>query len=159
MSERSVIESKIKRKETEIQSLERKIKAAKIYLQALRDIQGAIAKDVEKVDSSGTLLRKGSAVAQARDIIQMLGVPVHIDDLIKSLGKEVTRESKASLTGSLAAYVRREEIFTRPAPNTYGLRELNHFEMDQPADEPPRSFGAAPNPSAKLPDFDKEIPF
>ena len=159
MSERNVIENKIKRKESEIQSLERKLKTARIYLQALKDIQGAIENDAADEGSSGTLLRKGSAVAQARDIIQMLGVPVHIDDLIKSLGKEVTRESKASLTGSLAAYVRREEIFTRPAPNTYGLRELNHFELDQPPDEPPRSFGTDSNPSTELPDFDKEIPF
>lgn len=154
MSERSVIESRIKRKETEIQTLERKLKAAKIYLQALRDIQGAIAKEGEKDGSDGTLLRKGSAVAQAREVILMLGVPIHIDDLVKSIGKEVTRESKASLTGSLAAYVRRDEIFTRPAPNTYGLRELNHFEADRMPEEPPRSFGSTSNPPASRSDFD-----
>ena len=159
MSERSVIENKIKRKESEIQTLERKLKTARIYLQALRDIQGAIENDTADEGSSGTHLRKGSAVAQAREVILMLGTPLHIDDLIKNLGKEVTRESKASLAGSLAAYVRREEIFTRPAPNTFGLRELNHFELDQPPSEPPRSFGTASNPSAELPDFDKEIPF
>lgn len=145
MSDRSVIESRIKRKESEIQSLEKKLNAAKIYLQALRDIQGAIANDVEKDGSSGTVLREGSAVALARDVILLLGAPVHIDGLITSLGKELSRETKASLTGSLAAYVRREEIFTRPAPNTYGLRELNHFELDQTPDELPRSFGSMPN--------------
>lgn len=159
MSERAVIESKIKRKEEEIQSLERKLKAAKIYLRALRDIQGAIAKDVGKDDSGGTVLRKGSLVAQARDVILMLGKPLHIDELLKCLGKEVTRESKASLAGSLAAYVRREEIFTRPAPNTFGLRELSHFELVPPPNEPPPSFGTASNPPAEVPDFDKEIPF
>ena len=148
MSDQSVIESKIKRKESEIQTLERRLSAAKIYLQALRDIQGAIAKDTEKEGSSGTPLRKGSAVAQARGVILMLGAPVHIDDLVKYLGKEVTRETKASLTGSLAAYVRRDEIFTRPAPNTYGLKELDHFEADRVPEEPPRGFGSASYPPA-----------
>lgn len=159
MSERSVIESKIKRKVTEIQTLERKLESAKIYLRALRDVQGAIAKDLEKDDSSGTILRKGSAVAQAHDAILMLGKPLHIDELLKCLDKDVTRESKASLAGSLAAYVRREEIFTRPAPNTFGLRELNHFELVPPPNEPPPNFGTESNPSAEVPDFDKEIPF
>lgn len=159
MSERSIIESKIKRKESEIQTLEKKLKAAKIYLQALRDIQRAIAKEGESDGSDGTLLRKGSAVAQAREVILMLGVPIHIDDLVKSIGKEVTRESKASLTGSLAAYVRRDEIFTRPAPNTYGLKELNHFEVDRMSEEPPHSFGSTSNPPASQPDFDERAPF
>ena len=159
MSERNVIESRIKRKESEIQTLERKLNAARIYLQALKDIQGAIEKDVAKDDSSRTPLRKGSAVAQAREVIQMLGVPVHIDNLVKYLGKEVTRETKASLTGSLAAYVRRDEIFTRPAPNTYGLRELNHFEADQTPDEPPRSFGSTSHLPDSPPSFDEEAPF
>ena len=159
MSERNVIKNRIKRKEAEIQTLERKLNAARIYLQALKDIQGAIEKDVVKDGSIGIPLRKGSAVAQAREAILMLGVPFHIDDLVKYLGKEVTRETKASLTGSLAAYVRRDEVFTRPAPNTYGLRELNHFETDQTPEEPPRGFGSAAYPPAGPSDFDEEAPF
>ena len=155
MSERSIIETRIKRKESEIQSLEKKLEAGRIYLQALRDILRAIDKDTGDDGAYGTPLRKGSSVTQARERILQLGVPVHIDDLLRLLGKERTRQNKASLTGSLAAYVRREEIFTRPAPNTYGLIELQHFEADETPDEPPRDFGDVTSSSSP----DEEIPF
>jgi hypothetical protein len=155
MSERSIIETKIKRKEMEIQTLEKKLGAARVYLLALRDILKAIEQEVDDERPDETALRKGSSVAQAREVILRLGTPVHIDDLLEHLGKELTRQNKASLTGSLAAYVRRDEIFTRPSPNTYGLIELDHFISDRLPDEPPKSFGKiAPTPS-----LDDDIPF
>lgn len=155
MSERSVIEAKIKRKEAEIQSLEKKLGAARVYLHALRDILKAVEKEADDERSDETALRKGSSVAQAREVILRLGSPVHIDDLLGHLGRELTRQNKASLTGSLAAYVRREEIFTRPSPNTYGLIELSHFTVHKTPDEPPQSFGNVP----KTPSVDDDIPF
>ena len=155
MSERSVIEAKIKRKEAEIQSLEKKLGAARVYLHALRDILKAVERETEEEGSDETALRKGSSVALAREAILKLGMPVHVDDLLKHLGKELTRQNKASLTGSLAAYVRREEIFTRPSPNTYGLIELNHFSIDNTPDEPPQDFGNVTLPSGT----DDDIPF
>lgn len=45
-------------------------------------------------------------------------------------------------SGSLSCYVKRGEIFTRSAPNTFSLAELNQVGM--PADEPPANFGALP---------------
>ena len=155
MSERSVIEAKIRKKETEIQSLEKKLEAARVYLNALRDILRAVEREAESERSDETALRKGSSVAQAREVILSLGTPVHIDDLLRHLGRELTRQSKASLTGSLAAYVRRGEIFTRPSPNTYGLLELNHFSVNDTPDEPPQDFGNI-SPSANPKD---DIPF
>ena len=155
MSERSVIEAKIKRKEAEIQSLEKKLEVARVYLQAVRDILKAVDKEAADDRSDETALRKGSSVAQAREVIMTLGAPVHIDDLLRHLGRDLTRQNKASLTGSLAAYVRRDEIFTRPSPNTYGLIELNHLSVDDTPDEPPQDFGNV-SPPANL---DEDIPF
>ena len=78
----------------------------------------------------------GSAVAEARKSIRSEGRPLHIDELLRSMGKPVTRASRASLAGSIAAYVRRDEIFTRPAPNTFGLVELERANQeDEPASE------------------------
>jgi hypothetical protein len=34
--------------------------------------------------------------------------------------------NRSALSGSIAAYVRKGEIFTRPAPNTFGLLELGN---------------------------------
>ena len=104
-------------------------------------------------------------MAQAREIILARHQPVHISDLLQALGKEANRENRASVTSSLAAYVRRGEIFTRPAPNTFGLIELGHHMLDEPAEEPPPDFGEIRPPTSptppipKAPPDDDDIPF
>lgn len=162
MSERKAIEDRLRKKELEIAGLEEKLKAAKIYAGALRDVLKIVSTDDDGGDPSETKLRAGSAVAQARDIILAREEPVHIDDLLIAMGKEVTRDSKASLAGSLAAYVRREEIFTRPAPNTYGLIELGHTDIEEEEQiSPPAGFGL--RPAMKDPfdpgEVDDDVPF
>jgi len=156
MPERSIIKDKIKRKEAEVASLERKLDAAKVYLQALNDILKAVDKATGEEPVSETMLRKGSSVSQARDVILEFGKPIHIDDLLNRLGRNVTRENKASLTSSLAAYVRRDEIFTRPAPNTFGLIELGHTEAEEEPEDSslPEGFGTIQSDRT-----DDEIPF
>jgi hypothetical protein len=142
MSERDIIQDKIKKKEQEIQLLEEKLRSAKIYLNALLDISKALSRELH-TNADSAVLREGSAVTQARDFILRTGLPVHINDLLEGLGREMTRESRASLTSSIAAYVRRGEVFTRSAPNTFGLIELGHTtstDSDSPS-EPPDGFG------------------
>ena len=158
MNERDVIEMQILKKQAEVDGLEDKMRAAKIYLAALRDILKLTDKAPKDDggDDGETKLRAGSSVAQARDIILKLGSPIHIDELLEAMGKEVSRDTKASLAGSLAAYVRRQDIFTRPAPNTYGLIELGHFETEQSDEEPPAGFGQQGTPYA---DDEDDIPF
>ncbi|WP_299860202.1 hypothetical protein [uncultured Roseobacter sp.] len=154
MSERAIIESQMEKKINEIQSLEEKLKAAKVYVKALEDVLKAIEKGGGESSDGEVTLRKGSLVARARDVILERGAPIHIDDLLETLGREVNRETKASLTGSIAAYVRKEEIFTRPAPSTFGLIELDHNEVEDEEEAPPQGFGRMPSR-----DLDDEIPF
>lgn len=151
MSERAIIEDRIRRKEAEVQSLERKLEVARVYVQALSDVLREIDRSSGATDTHETALRRGSSVALAREVILKAGAPVHIDELLARLGREVSRETKASLTGSLAAYVRREEIFTRPAPSTFGLIELGHSAVEGEPDEVPAGFGKDA--------VDDEIPF
>lgn len=158
MTERSIIEARIKRKETEIRSLEKKIATARVYLQALKDIERDIERSGDDEEFGGIPLRKGSFVAQAREIILKLGAPVHIDILLTHLGREPNRENKASLASSLAAYVRRGEVFTRTAPNTFGLVEMQHAEVEEVPSEPPQGFGSLPSIPADA-DLDEEVPF
>ena len=163
VSERSIIEERLKKKQAEIDGLEDKLRAAKVYMAALRDVLRDVDKRqrLDEDDGADAKLRAGSATAQARDIILGRGAPVHIDDILEAMGKEVTRDAKASLAGSLAAYVRREEIFTRPAPNTYGLVELGHTEGPEEEEEPPVGFGDSEvsfAPEDPI-DLDDDIPF
>lgn len=145
MNERRKIEERLRKKEEEIRDLEGQIRDAKIYVQALLDVLKILPRssDRELFNGSGTL-RAGSGVAKARELILQEGHPVHVVELLKALGREPTREARASLSGSLAAYVRRSEIFSRPSPNTFGLIELGHGN-DAPEEEPPADFGEEEN--------------
>lgn len=139
MEDRQRIEEKLRKKEMEIAVLEERLKAARVYVQALHDVLKLIGED--EAPAGGVVLKPGSTVAQARDIILKRGTPAHIAILLSEMGKEANRENRASLVSSLAAYVRRREIFTRTAPNTFGLVELGHSDSDPEADEPPEGFG------------------
>jgi len=161
MDERKAIYEKLKKKEQEIQSLEERLRSARIYVQALQDVLKLVHPD-SPPDSGESALKTGSAVAKAREVILQREKPVHVNDLIEALGKKVTRETRASLTSSLAAYVRRGDIFTRPAPNTFGLIELGHTaQVTQPAPQPPQGFGKiTPTPAPQTSrDTDDDIPF
>lgn len=142
MNERRKIEDRLRRKEQEIQLLEDQIKDAKVYIQALQDVLKLLPREADGETTPDAMLRAGSLVSQARIAIKTHGSPLHIDEILRVLGKEVTRETKAALSSSLAAYVRRSEIFTRPAPNTYGLIELNPpAERQADTGTPPPNFG------------------
>lgn len=133
MIEPHILDNKIRKKEAEIRSLEQKLQAARVYIQALMDVR-------REIEGDGSELKAGSMVAMARDAIKRAGKPLHVDEILTAIGRPA--ESKSSLTGSLAAYVRRGEIFTRPGPNTYGLVDLDDDVLELAT--PPSGFGAQP---------------
>lgn len=141
MNERKKIEDRIRKKEEEIQSLDAQARDARVYVKALQDVLKILPREAESQSESAAILRAGSAVAVAREIILKKNKPVHITELLREMGKDLTRESRASLASSLAAYVRKGEIFTRPAPNRFGLVELGHIEKEEGDNEPPDDFG------------------
>ncbi len=157
MSERRKIVERLRKKEQEVQLLEEKIRDAKTYIQALQDVLKILPKETSDAVSPTNLLRAGSMVAKARDIILKAGGPVHVSTILEQLGKETSRENRASIASSIAAYVRRSEIFTRPAPNTFGLIELGHKSVESPVSEPPDDFGSV-GPSSSD-EIEEEIPF
>ena len=137
MADRRRVEERIKKKEMEIQELEARIRESRIYVQALQDVLKMFPKESLGAEAEA-ILRPGSAVAQARELILKLGRPMHVAEILAALGRETTRETKAALGGSIAAYVRKKQIFTKAGPNTFGL-----IEMDQKGhgEEPPPEFG------------------
>jgi hypothetical protein len=156
MDDRQKILDRLKRKEQEIQALEERLRAARTYVQALHDILKLLGEDATATPESRgqpppeTALRVGSSVDLARQAILKQGAAMHINALVEALGKDASRESRISLASSLAAYVRKGEIFTRPAPNTFGLAELGHKTAEED-DGPPAGFGhVAPKVPPKL---------
>jgi hypothetical protein len=73
--------------------------------------------------------------------------PLHISTILKGIGEEPTRQKKASLVSSLSTYVKNQQIFTRPLPNTFGL--IGMAEDTEP-DEPPEDFGLFENEEEPL---------
>jgi hypothetical protein len=153
MADRRQIEAMIRKKEQEIQELDGKIKEARIYLQALQDVLKRFPRASDEVASPDSALRPGSLVAQAREAILKRAKPLHVDEMLADIGKEPTRQNKTALGSSISAYVRKGIIFTRTAPNTFGLVELEKRTERQP--EPPADFGIEKAPEQA----DEEIPF
>lgn len=142
MNERKKIENIIRKKEEEIQSLKEQLREASVYVKALQDVLKILPRDAESQAESSARLRPGSSAAVARDIILKKGKPVHLNDLLQEMGKDINRGNRASLSSSLAAYVRKGEIFSRPAPNRFGLVEMEHAGQEERSSEPPEDFGA-----------------
>lgn len=139
---RDELQKRVERKKNEIVSLEAQIRDARVYIQAMEDAIKLLPRELDEA-AIDTALRPGSNVAKAREALQAAGKPLHISDLLAALGKETGPDNRAALSGSLSAYVRKHEIFTRPAPNTFGLVE---FEANSPRREngqagPPPDFG------------------
>jgi hypothetical protein len=147
------IDRRIEKKKQDISELERQLGEARAYLLALVDT----AKWLPKSGDKEVTLRPGSDLARARDFIKVHGRPQHVADILKGLGKEVNKPNRISLSGSLGGYARKGFIFTKPAPNTFGLIELenggeNKSEdaFDQPdVFEPVRPITQGPPPRPK----------
>lgn len=122
MGIREDIQKKLDRKEQEKWELVEKLHECDIYIASLQDVLKMLPRDSEP--GKERFLRPGTAVSLARDAIRKAGKPLHIGELLEAIGKSNAKKHRLALSGSLAAYVRRGEIFTRPEPNTFGLLEF-----------------------------------
>jgi hypothetical protein len=138
MFTRKELEKRIAKKTEEVTEAERKcidadkaLASARAYLQALVDMRRLLPADRSSEDQASDSLREGSLMAKARDAIRTVGKPLHITDLMRTIGIDVTTEKKTSLAGSLTAYARKSKIFTKTAANTFGLIELEPIDFQE----------------------------
>lgn len=138
MDLRKRIDKEIEKQEAHIDDLRHQLTAAEAYLKAQQDMLKMLPRETDPARNSAASLRPGSDSAKIRDILQEAGTPIHLDQILAKMGRPPTRENKSAISGTLSGYVRRGVIFTRPAPNTFGLRPT----AEEPAmEEPPESFG------------------
>jgi hypothetical protein len=133
---RRKLESKVAEQRKRIAEMELRLAEAKAYLEGLQDSLKLLPPEGSR--ASVATLREGSELAKAREILRKEGKALHVDELLKRLGKELNRNNKGALGGSLGSYVRKGVIFTKPAPNTFGLTE---FETASAVEVPPDDFG------------------
>lgn len=138
MGLREDLNKKIERKRQEIGALELQVKQAAAYLEALEDTLKMLPREGVNEGHARQVMRPNSSVSRAHAALVSSGKPLHINNLLTAIGKEPNRANQGALNSSLSVYVRKGEIFTRPAPNTYGL-----LEFDEPSlpNAPPPGFG------------------
>lgn len=130
----------IDRKNQEISELELQIREARSYVQALQDSMKLLPRDNSSAVTDYSL-RPDSTLAKVRDAIRAAGQPLPIADILKAVNKPADKKNRVSLTGTLSTYVRQGKVFTKTAPNTFGLIEMGtppHSEED----EIPEEFGS-----------------
>ncbi len=126
----------------EVRQLEIKLKESTAYLQALQDSLKMLNRETGNTEPEAEQnLRPGTALAQARDILRVAGKPLHITELLKQMGRPADKKNRVSLSGNLAGYVRGRQVFTRPAPNTFGLIEFGSAILSPDEITVPEGFG------------------
>jgi len=165
MALREELIKRIEKKRKEINELDAKMKAATIYIQALEDTLRIVPTgedseaDTPSVGQTESVLRPGSKTDRAREILRAAGQPLHILKILDRMGEKTDNESRAALAGSLGAYARDGKIFTRPAPNTFGLVEFQESKAPPSAAveiQPPAGFGTDEPPNGI---GDDDVPF
>jgi len=144
MALREEIQRRIDKKRLEVTELRAKIRDAETYIQALEDTVKLIPRESGGTSFASPLstdLRAGSRVAKTRDFLRNAVTPQQVMAILRGIGDEPTSANRAALSGSLSAYVRKGEIFTRPAPNVFGLVEFDTNPKPKGAPEPPSGFG------------------
>ena len=132
------VRRKLEQKTEEVQRLKHALAKAESYVEAMQETLKILEKEASS-DNGGATIRPGSMVDKARNALGQAGKPLHIEELLGHIGKEVNKKNRASLAGSLGTYVREKIVFTRPQPATFGLVE---FEIeDEESSEPPNDFG------------------
>ena len=123
MDIREGIERKLDVKRKEVADLELKLREQLAYVRALEDTLRMVDGEMENDDVPN--IRPDSDVGRSREALRLSGNPLHISDLLKAIGKTDEKKNRISLAGTLAGYVRRAHVFTRPGPNIFGLLEFN----------------------------------
>jgi hypothetical protein len=138
MGIRENVQKLIAKKLDENVVLEHQIMSNKAYIQGLQDSMKFLPRDGNGI--AEYVLREGSALAKTRDVLRAAGTPLPIADILKALGKPQDKEHRTSLAGTLSGYTRDGKVFTKTAPNTFGLLEFRTIHSDD--NEIPEDFGS-----------------
>ena len=132
----------IDKKQQEIEQHELQVREAKAYIQALQDSMKFLPREAATASVDHNL-RPDSALAKARDAIRAAGTALPIANILKAIGKTQEKKNRVSLAGTLSSYVRTGKVFTKTAPNTFGLLEFGNSQAETTGeDDLPEEFGS-----------------
>ncbi len=138
---RKELEKRLKKQHIDLEAVGKEIitlQATKTAIEAviceLESLLKTLPKENGKAEQEKQL-RHGTDVFKARQALRTAGKALYIDDIITAMSEEPTIERRRSLAGQIAAYVRDNQIFTRPAPNTFGLKEFEDKKIEQETED------------------------
>src|SRR6266511_1863859 len=133
---KSELEKRLKRKRAEITALESEVEHYEDRIADCRDKISSLDATVQELQSLYTLIpseadisgpqpafRQNSEGWLVHELLRDVGKPMYVDEILEKLEREINTDTRGSLAGQLGGYVRKGQVFTRPAPNTFGLRE------------------------------------
>jgi hypothetical protein len=142
MGVRENFQKLIDKKQQEIRALEIQMREASAYIQALQDSMKLLPRDTDGNSDSEHMLREGSTLAKTRDLLRKSAAPLPINEILKMLGRPLDAKHRVSLAGTLSGYARKRRVFTKTAPNTFGLLEFGTTDQTEEEDELPAEFGS-----------------
>jgi len=97
-----------------------------------------------KPQKTGSIIKAKSSVGRARAILRKVGEPLHLDDIFSRINKGRKKVKRSTLVGNLSRYVKMGVVFSRTAPNTFGLLEWQKVagEKETPKRTPVRPEAA-----------------
>lgn len=138
MNHREAIQKAIRKKEAEIEQLEWQAHDLKNVVKGLREsLKYLPGDDTDTAVTVQTELRPGSMIAKAKLILEREGRPMHVLAILKALGRPVDVKNRVSLAGSLGAYARKNLIFSKTGPNTFGLISQATAKTEESDDSAP----------------------
>jgi len=127
MNPRRKFEDKLRKTKKDLEEAQERVRTLGASLKTWEEALKLLPKDGEDATKK---LRPQSQLAKTRNAIKRKGSPMHIAEILEAINKANNKKNRLSLAGSLGWYVRQGEIFTRPAPNTFGLIELESANDD-----------------------------
>jgi hypothetical protein len=107
----------------QVAEIEASIAEARILVSAWEEIVSDLPSGSQARSEASRKIRPNSNVDLTLKILRQEMKPMHINEIMERLGIVPNKRNRSSLSGTLGPYVREEKVFTRPAPNTFGLKE------------------------------------
>ena len=142
------IQLQIKRKDKEAALLKEEINVLQSQLDEKKDELNKIVSFLEGMntavshfDTDGSIskvneLRKGSRLHKIWQILKAHKTPMHINEILNTLGIEPTKENKHSVSGSINRLVRLGSHFAKTDPGTFTLVEYVKSESSDTVTDP-----------------------
>lgn len=122
---RTELARRIEQERQKVADLRSQVERAEAFIAGLEEAMKLVPTDGgEKKRQVEHTPRSKSDVQKAKFQLSATGHSMHVSDILKAIGKEDTKQNRASLSSSLARYARKGEIFRRVGPNEFSLVQL-----------------------------------